>query len=112
MILRLPVPLQRLLAGLLAVAALALGPAVSVLDAEEGKHGPVMESAHDAAECVHGHDHSICTQVGANVGRTTVPPRHGLGADHRREPSLLARDVAAPTAPLVRPVGSRAPPLA
>lgn len=90
---------------------LALGVAVPVLEQGSFFHHPVAESAHDAGECPSGHDHTICTQVGANLaidsddaegpqapGAVTLSPVDG----HRTLPGRT----------LGRANPSRAPPLA
>jgi hypothetical protein len=51
----------------LAVLLLVLNVAIPALESAES-FGPVgIESAHDAGRCGDGHDHRICTQVGANL---------------------------------------------
>ncbi len=60
---------RRLLEGLarvLPVLLFVLSVAVPTLDRGEFGHSPVFESGHDSLLCVRNHDHSICTQVGAN----------------------------------------------
>ena len=50
----------------LAVAMLALSVAVPVLEVADLTHAPVVESEHAPDTCPPAHDHTVCTQVGAN----------------------------------------------
>jgi hypothetical protein len=100
-----------LLAPLLATltfASLIVGP---VLDSMDWGHGPVLESKHDPATCVRGHDHSICTQVIASRALPADGARH-----HSRTPAqpsstmVEASEWALFHHTEVLPLGSRAPP--
>ena len=46
---------------------LTLSVAIPTLERSELANGPVAESEHDPGACPTGHDHTICTQVGANL---------------------------------------------
>jgi len=80
-----------------------------VLDRADIAAEPVAESHHDPAECLQGHDHGICTQVGANHAAPT-------GTQPLRQPTEVARASEAsrtqPPSPSLLAVGnpSRAPP--
>ena len=58
--------LRRSFAGTLAALMLVLSVSLPVLDRVDIADEQVLESEHDPAECLPEHDHSICTQVGAN----------------------------------------------
>ncbi|MBW3533900.1 MAG: hypothetical protein KY453_01570 [Gemmatimonadetes bacterium] len=58
--------LRRLLSPLLASAMLVLSVAVPVLDTDRVSFAPVVESEHAPDQCVAGHDHTLCAQVGAS----------------------------------------------
>lgn len=75
--------LRRLLAPLLATLLVASSVAVPVMDADGPGNGPVVESEHDAGSCVVGHDHTVCSQAGANrplptAERSILAPRLAL----------------------------------
>ena len=89
---------------------LVMSVAVPVLERAELVNEPVAESAHDPGECPTGHDHTVCTQVGANLSAPA--------AGNVRELSAAVLSVTLPTdAPEGRSdlfeIGhpSRAPPL-
>lgn len=46
---------------------LTLSIAVPLMEQSELVNSPVVESEHNPAECPSGHDHTVCTQVGANL---------------------------------------------
>ena len=46
---------------------LTLGVVIPVLERAETVNEPVAESEHNPATCPSGHDHTVCTQVGANL---------------------------------------------
>jgi hypothetical protein len=46
---------------------LMLSVVVPALERAEVENAPVAESSHNPAECPTGHDHTVCTQVGANL---------------------------------------------
>lgn len=57
--------LRRALSPLLAVLLLGSGVVAPALE-RGGAQGPALEADHHASTCVRGHDHTICTQLGAN----------------------------------------------
>jgi len=57
---------------------LVMSVAVPVLERAELFNEPVAESAHDPGECPTGHDHTICTQVGANLSAPAEGHSRGL----------------------------------
>lgn len=58
--------LRRTLSPFLASVMLVLSVAVPVLDTDRATVAPVLESDHARGECVVGHDHTLCAQVGAS----------------------------------------------
>jgi hypothetical protein len=89
---------------------LVMSVVVLMVERAGSANEPVAESEHTAGECLSGHDHTICTQVGANLSALT--------AGHVRELPATVLSVALPThVPEARSsifeVGhpSRAPPL-
>jgi len=95
----------------LSALLLTLSIAVPALERAEFAHESAIESEHNPAHCPPAHDHTVCTQVGANLslaaGTTLV--------DHTQEIFGVAAPVEAPAS--VHSVftyghPSRAPPLA
>ena len=60
---------------------LTLSIAVPVLERADLADEPVVESEHNPAECPPGHDHTICTLVGANLSRTMLAAANLRGAN-------------------------------
>ncbi len=54
---------------------LVLSVAVPLVERADLDHHERWESAHDPSVCAPAHDHTICTQVGANL---SLPSRVGL----------------------------------
>jgi hypothetical protein len=54
------------LASPLAAVLLTLSVVVPVMDRADFAHAPVVESEHQPGSCPTPHDHTVCTQVGAN----------------------------------------------
>jgi hypothetical protein len=102
---------RRVVASVLSTLLLWSAVAVPLMDAIERDGHAVLESAHDAATCSHGHDHGICAQVAANAGVNTSPGRHGLGEPTELRVAAPARYDPAPLSDHSLPLGSRAPPL-
>ena len=93
----------------LAALMLTLSVVLPVLDRVDVTPEPVAESGHTPAECLQGHDHSICTQVGANhAAATPESGRHHQDMVYRLV-SLTSRPAPVQT---TLPEGhpSRAPP--
>jgi hypothetical protein len=95
----------------LSALLLTLSIAVPALERAEFVHQSVIESEHDPAHCPPTHDHTVCTQVGANLSLTAAPTL----VDHTQEIFRVAAPVEAPAS--VHSVfayghPSRAPPLA
>lgn len=65
----------------MATLTLALSVAVPLLERADLSLDPVAESAHEPGTCAKGHDHTICTQVGANVALTSGPLHPRCPAD-------------------------------
>ncbi len=98
------------LSALLTGVLLAVSVLVPMLDGESASRTPALETEHHAATCVTGHDHTICTQVGANLWAGTS---EGLTLAHRPRPRLTtpAPSLDLPAFEARTSVRSRAPPL-
>jgi hypothetical protein len=59
----------------LSALMLMLSVAVPLVERADLDHQVRWESDHDPAACAPAHDHTICTQVGANL---SLPTRSGL----------------------------------
>jgi hypothetical protein len=64
---------RRVPGALLATLMLLLSVVVPVLERADLSLEPVAESAHDPGTCAPSHDHTLCTQVGANVALASGP---------------------------------------
>ncbi len=73
--------IRRVFATLLATLTLVLSVAIPLLERADLSLNPVAESEHDPGSCAPAHDHTICTQVGANVALASGPsyPRDPAG---------------------------------
>jgi len=90
---------------------LSLSVAVPVLERADLVHEPVAESQHAPGSCPSAHDHTVCTQVGANLSATTPGDEPGLTEILSAISSpVVALRVAQSPLPEGHP--SRAPPLA
>ena len=69
--------IRRALGAPLAALMLCLSVAVPLLDMVDLRPGPVVESQHDPESCAPSHDHTVCTQAGANMA---LPVREGVRA--------------------------------
>ncbi|NIP60981.1 MAG: hypothetical protein GWM92_21165 [Gemmatimonadetes bacterium] len=61
---------RRILAPILGGLLLTTSVAVPLLDRTAAGPAAALETEHHAATCLRGHDHTICTQVGANLPAT------------------------------------------
>ena len=100
---------RRILGPLLGAAVLSTSLLVPLLDRTAAVPDAALETEHHAATCLAGHDHTICTQVGANLP--------GPGDGHpAADPDRLGRVASPPTPTLALPPletdanPSRAPP--
>lgn len=59
---------------------LLMSVVIPVLERAEVVNEPVAESEHNPATCPTGHDHTVCTQVGANA--SAPAESHPLRASH------------------------------
>ncbi len=57
---------------------LTLSVAVPVLERADLVDEPVAESEHNPATCPTAHDHTVCTQVGANLSAASDVQEHQL----------------------------------
>ncbi len=60
-------PVRVGLATALSLLMLTMSVAVPVLERGSLLDHPVVEREHDPGECPSSHDHTVCTQVGANL---------------------------------------------
>lgn len=102
--------LLRGLSGPLAALMLVLSVAVPVVERADVSHELAVESEHAPGTCPTAHDHTVCTQVGANQGAASDSPirRTPVGSVFL---ALRSADrVAAPSSRVPGPP-ARAPPL-
>jgi hypothetical protein len=69
--------LRRSFAGALAALVIASAMVQPVLERADVVHEPVVESQHAPGECPQSHDHTVCTQVGANSAAPAAPSVRG-----------------------------------
>ncbi len=69
--------LRRAFSAWLTALLLMVSVVVPMLDGGEFSHEAAFESEHSAASCLRGHDHTICTQVSANL----LLPAPSVGGD-------------------------------
>jgi hypothetical protein len=101
---------RRRCAPVLAVVLVALSVLVPLLDRGERIGGYAFESEHDAATCVRVHDHTVCTQFGANHSIASEAPRRGTLSHEAVVSGALADRLPAPQ-DLHTSQLSRAPPV-
>jgi hypothetical protein len=70
------VRLRPLVSTALAALVLTLSVAVPLLDRADGGTDPVLESEHNPSTCPPTHDHTVCTQFGANLPIASEGTRH------------------------------------
>jgi len=103
--------MRRASATLLAALLLLQSVLVPLLDGADRFRGPVIESEHGATSCGHGHDHSVCTQFGANrLLSSEVAKPHGTSLELVFKNRWVRDGVASLIAASLH--HSRAPPLA
>lgn len=100
---------KRLVASVTSALVVALSVVVPLLDGGPGFEGPVFEADHHGSACVVVHDHTICTQVSANLALAPASP------NPERLPALIpVPRSAAPESPTGTPLDGphlpRAPP--
>lgn len=66
-------PWRRLVAALTTFLVVALGAVVPLLDGDRARVGAALEAEHHGS-CVVVHDHTICTQIGANLALIPETP--------------------------------------
>ena len=103
--------IRRTVSVWLAALLLTLSVAVPALERAAFAHEAAVESEHDPAHCPPAHDHTVCTQVGANLSAIAAPTL----VDHHQEVFHVTAPIEAPV--VVHSVfedgsPSRAPPLA
>lgn len=90
---------------------LLMSVAIPLLERAEVVNEPVAESEHNPATCPTQHDHTVCTQVGANASA----PSHDSAQRSDHTVVVVATPTQAPTvasATFAEGHPSRAPPLA
>lgn len=78
--------LRKTLAAGISLTMLTVSVAVPLVDRGQLSVELAAESGHDPARCHHAHDHTVCTQVVANVPLVLASQRHwanhSLGVGH------------------------------
>lgn len=93
----------------LASVMLTLSVAIPVYERADVNHGTVAENQHAPGHCPTGHNHTICTQVGANAPATSARATYVIAPVEIRAPTVVGVAIAAAGAfPEGHP--SRAPP--
>jgi hypothetical protein len=69
--------MRRAFSAWLTALLLIVSVVVPALDRGGLSNETVLESEHSAASCLRGHDHTICTQVEANLLVASTPPVRG-----------------------------------
>lgn len=102
--------LRQSLTAVLATLMLTLSVAQPVLGVADLAHQAAVESQHDPGDCPQGHDHTICTQLGANYAApSSVAVR---GQDRPTTHVVLPNRFVAPVLAVLRDGNpTRAPPL-
>jgi len=65
--------IRQALAAYLPALMIVLSVAVPLIDYGDFAHEVALESEHSAANCPTAHDHTVCTQVGANLSIVSAP---------------------------------------
>ena len=102
--------IRRLFGPLLATLLVIQSVVVPLLDRGQRTGVPVLESEHSASACVHGHDHTVCTQYGSNHQVSSQAPRHGATSQEAFAPAPRFDESFAPLR-VATPHHPRAPPL-
>lgn len=97
--------------ALLSALLLVLSVAVPLLERADFLHEERWESHHDPEECVPAHDHTICTQVRANLW---IPTSRTVGTHFtpRMGQTVAVTGVGRTQSPLPEGNPTRAPPAA
>lgn len=95
----------------ISVLMLTLSVAVPVLERGSVFDHPIAEREHNPGDCPSGHDHTVCTQVGANLSLEAASVQTALGTTVVSVSPIAAKRVFA-TGPVDGDRHSRAPPLA
>ena len=99
----------RLLSAPLAALLLSSSMVVPALEAFDSGHVPVAESEHEPGSCPTPHDHSVCTQVGANHAAPGAErPERPIEITGRLAVAIVSDDRADSGVARTRP--ARAPP--
>ena len=101
--------LQRGWALGLTLLMLTLSGAVPLMERADVNSVPVAESEHSPADCPQGHDHTVCTQVGANLS-AVVDAAHDVPAPAVTRAALLVTISTVAAAAFDAGHRSRAPP--
>jgi hypothetical protein len=101
---------RRLFGPLLAALLVTQSVVIPLLDSGQRTTVPVLETEHSASACVHGHDHTVCTQYGSNRQVSSQPPRHGATSQEAMAPAPRLDGIVA-TLRVAAQHNPRAPPL-
>ena len=104
-------PIRRGISVGISMLVLTLSVAVPVLERGSVFDHPIVEREHNPGDCPSGHDHTVCTQVGANLSLEAAPVQTALGSAVVSVSPIAAKRVFA-TGPGNGSLHSRAPPLA
>lgn len=104
-------PIRRGMSVGISLLMLTLSVVVPVLERGSIFDRPVVEREHNPGDCPSGHDHTVCTQVGANLSLEAPPVQTALGSAVVAVSPIAAKRVHA-TGPVAGSKHSRAPPLA
>lgn len=106
-----PDPMRMVLSVGISMLMLTLSVAVPLLEQGAILDHPVVENEHNPGDCPSGHDHTICTQVGANLAIASEQVASPLGRTVTVvSPVTGARTLLSGSTYEANP--SRAPPLA
>lgn len=94
----------------LAVMLTALSVLLPLLERDRVGRSPVLETEHHTGSCVVAHDHTICTQVGANFA-LAAPGAQPAPAEGRLQRLTGLRVHEVPSRTFSTGHRSRAPPL-
>lgn len=104
-------PLRTSAALMLTVLMVGGSVVVPLIERADQAHVTVVESEHAPGDCPTGHDHTVCTQVGANAPTPTEQQRHNWARTVVRTVTPATRSDVFAT-PLADGHPTRGPPLA
>ena len=75
---------RKLISVSLTATMLTIWISVPLLEQVDLVHEPIVESEHSPSTCPPAHDHTVCTQVGANLATLS-------GGVEKKQPDILIR---------------------